>query len=418
MIKNHTIHHADLSGFIPLAQKAGQAIHHDYINGGNALLSDLINGESQKRILPLKQKARDFLGADGQTQNLILVGIGGSILSPNLFLAFANPPFQVIKLSAPNPRDLQQALHQLDPQKTKFLCLSKSGNTAETCALFFHICDWLQNHNIAPKDAMMVICANGDNPLKQASNHLNIPHIETPDAVNSRFSLFTPIGLFAACLFGFDIEKIRQGAQDYVVDFFNHITERKAHILFEMAAFTAWGQKSGKNIHAMLLTDPRLKALSLWWHQIFSESLGKNHKAMTPIYALLPEDLHIRFQLYLDGPDDKIFTHLTGFEPIEEKPTQVQNIASFDWLANKPLSHLILGQEKIAHTQLIKKNKPTRIIHIDRFDEHAYGGLLTFFILEILLIAHIWNIIAFGQPAIEYLKQDFLKFMRGDEGEK
>ena len=39
-----------------------------------------------------------------------------------------------------------------------------------------------------------------------------------------------------------------------------------------------------------------------WYLQLWSESLGKNNKGITPIHAVGTTDQHSQLQLYLDGP--------------------------------------------------------------------------------------------------------------------
>src|SRR5690606_30395885 len=55
----------------------------------------------------------------------------------------------------------------------------------------------------------------------------------------------------------------------------------------------------------------RLVMFTLWFRQLFAESIGKNRKGITPIQALGTVDQHSQLQLYLDGAQDKIFTLIT-----------------------------------------------------------------------------------------------------------
>ena len=52
----------------------------------------------------------------------------------------------------------------------------------------------------------------------------------------------------------------------------------------------------------------RLKNFSLWYRQLWAESIGKNGFGLTPVNALGTVDQHSQLQLYLDGPKDKFFT--------------------------------------------------------------------------------------------------------------
>ena len=54
----------------------------------------------------------------------------------------------------------------------------------------------------------------------------------------------------------------------------------------------------------------RLDNLSLWYRQLWAESIGKNKMGITPVNALGTVDQHSQLQLYLDGPSDKFFTFI------------------------------------------------------------------------------------------------------------
>ncbi len=60
----------------------------------------------------------------------------------------------------------------------------------------------------------------------------------------------------------------------------------------------------------MAYTD-KLERFTAWYVQLWAESLGKNGFGTTPIRALGPVDQHSQLQLFLDGPQNKVFTILT-----------------------------------------------------------------------------------------------------------
>ena len=52
----------------------------------------------------------------------------------------------------------------------------------------------------------------------------------------------------------------------------------------------------------------RLERFTRWWVQLWAESLGKDGKGSQPVAAIGPVDQHSQLQLYLAGPNDKLFT--------------------------------------------------------------------------------------------------------------
>ncbi len=351
--------------------------------------------------------------------DIVLVGIGGSILSPGLFAPFAKKTMRIHKLIRPDPVAMARLFEQLDPKRIRFIVISKSGETAETLALFLCILDWLEQQRIAARAAVIAICATGQSTLRRIARAHDIRTIDSDPDINSRFSLFTALGMFPALVMGLDAEKLRRAARLCIMNFFDALetdeatdeATDKTHDVLTSVAFNVWGGQQGKNIHAMIATDPRLAPFSAWWQQIFSESLGKNDKAITPIWAQLPDDLHVRFQLYLDGPEDKIFTCLTGLKKNPTIPIHTRGEKNLYWLEDKHLSALTLGQEKVALKSLMRNGRPTRIIELPQIDEIVYGDLLMRFVLEILVLAQCWQVSPFGQPAIEQGKLDLVEFM-------
>ena len=52
---------------------------------------------------------------------------------------------------------------------------------------------------------------------------------------------------------------------------------------------------------------PELESFLYWAQQLIAESHGKKGKGLLPVISNSPKDHHSVLQLYLDGPQDKIF---------------------------------------------------------------------------------------------------------------
>ena len=53
--------------------------------------------------------------------------------------------------------------------------------------------------------------------------------------------------------------------------------------------------------------SPKLEKFLFWCQQLIAESLGKKGYGFLPTISNAPKDHHSLLQLYLDGPNDKIF---------------------------------------------------------------------------------------------------------------
>src|SRR5215203_3632029 len=67
----------------------------------------------------------------------------------------------------------------------------------------------------------------------------------------------------------------------------------------------------GKAIAVLMAYADRLERFTRWWVQLWAESLGKDGKGSQPVAAIGPVDQHSQQQLYLAGPNDKLFTIVT-----------------------------------------------------------------------------------------------------------
>ena len=118
-----------------------------------------------------------------------------------------------------------------------------------------------------------------------------------------------------------------------------------------------------------------------------------------------PKDHHSLLQLYLDGPRDKIFYIFSHSSNGNRKNIYTKNLNhNLKFLNNKNLNQ-IKNAQKTAFIDTLKKNKlPFREFKIKNLNEEALGELLSYFILETVLIAKLVNINPFNQPAVEQVK--------------
>ena len=81
------------------------------------------------------------------------------------------------------------------------------------------------------------------------------------------------------------------------------------------AALTVAARHGRRGITVLMAYADRLERFTRWWVQLWAESLGKDGKGTQPVAAIGPVDQHSQLQLYLAGPNDKLFTILTVGAP-------------------------------------------------------------------------------------------------------
>jgi glucose-6-phosphate isomerase len=77
---------------------------------------------------------------------------------------------------------------------------------------------------------------------------------------------------------------------------------------------------------------------------------------------------------------------------------------------------LMDAEQRATAETLIRNNRPTRIIQLDRLDETVMGALMMHFMLETIIAAHLLGVDPFDQPAVEEGKILTRKYLAGEEG--
>ena len=159
--------------------------------------------------------------------------------------------------------------------------------------------------------------------------------------------------------------------------------------------------------------DSNLNDLGYWYQQLIAESLGKQGKGINPILSFGPKDHHSLLQLYLDGPKDKFFTFFNSSE--KENGFKVARDVipnNMKFLKNKSLKFIINAQCNAVKKVFKLKKIPFRQITFNKKNEDELGEIVTFFVLETILLSRLMNINPFDQPAVEEVKIETKKFLR------
>ena len=144
---------------------------------------------------------------------------------------------------------------------------------------------------------------------------------------------------------------------------------------------------------------------------MIAESLGKNHKGFFPVVSSMPKDHHSLLQLYLDGPEDKIF-YIFSDENKSKIRINVKNKLKKNLLHQKLIGSIKKAQ-KDSLIRAMKKNKTIfREFRIKKINEEVLGKLFSYFILETIVIGKLVKINPFNQPAVEQVKIFTNQFLR------
>jgi len=350
----------------------------------------------------------EALAADWRRRfrRVVLLGTGGSSLGARALVALAEagggPELVVPDNLDADGSDVIVA-GGADPE-TAFLIVSKSGGTAETMAQALiavrAIADAAGDGAVAGRT--LAIVEPGASALARLAERFGMPTRPHDPNVGGRYSVLSLVGLLPALLAGVDARAVRRGAA--------HVLDRAlaggapAGIAPAAGAALAAAAAGGGLPQSVLLCyAERLRPFALWYRQLWAESLGKGGKGTTPIDALGPVDQHSQLQLYLDGPNDKLFT-VVDVSAAGRGPAIDAGLAGdlgLGYLAGRRVGDLVDAMARATQETLAANGRPLRRMVLPRLDAEGLGALLMHFMLETVLTAHLLGVDPFDQPAVE-----------------
>ncbi|HUW87913.1 MAG TPA: hypothetical protein VMW30_06025 [Candidatus Paceibacterota bacterium] len=204
-------------------------------------------------------------------ERVILCGMGGSSLAPEVIAATFKKSLTVIDSTDPNY--ISRALKG-DLAKSVFVVSSKSGSTIETASQRAFIESRLRDSGLNPTDHMVIVTDPGS-PLDKDARSRNFAVVNADPNVGGRFSALSAFGLVPAALLGIDVSTLLDSADDALV----HLQgpQSPAVALAYLIAYEC-GQ-----YFALSDYQSGMPGLSDWIEQLIAESTGKNETGRLPI---------------------------------------------------------------------------------------------------------------------------------------
>ena len=229
-----------------------------------------------RALLPGLLALRDELAADG-VDRVVLCGMGGSSLAPEVICAAAGRPLVVVDTT--DPGQVRAALVRLE--RTVVVVSSKSGGTLET-----------DSHRRAARTAFaavgidparrVVVVTDPGSPFEQAAHDegSRAVFLADPD-VGGRYSALTAFGLVPAALAGVDVEGLLEEAAALEPS----LSQADSPALL-LGALLAGGAAGGRDKLVLVADDG---AFGDWAEQLVAESTGKQGKGLLPVVVEGPD---------------------------------------------------------------------------------------------------------------------------------
>lgn len=386
---------------------------HDLSSGFyNAVVDESLSQVKESIALAEKFKAQKNI------KHCLFIGIGGSSLGPMCLIDslkhLAAHPIQFHFFENPDPIDWNYRIKSLRADETLICVVTKSGTTYETLSIFMLAYTWMKNALGANQAAAQTVAITDPEKgeLLEFAKKESIATLSIAPPVGGRYSVFTPVGLFAGALAGLKMDQFLLGAKK-VRDYAEKCSADKN--LFLTWAYSLNGLYDSHRTHVMMPYTTPLRLLANWWVQLWAESLGKDGKGFTAIPSLGAIDQHSMLQLLRDGPNDKViwFVNVQDFKTEARVPSVNFKVKSFDLLEGQELGSILDTEFRAVQKVMTNQRRPHLQLQLDSICEESIGA--TFFTLS-LLTAYMGDVLKvnpFDQPGVEegkiYIRESLIQ---------
>ncbi len=229
----------------------------------------------------------DEVWADG-LQQVVLLGMGGSSLAPELFaktygMSVGNLDVHV--LDSTDPDHIRSFIERFPPPRTLYIVSTKSGGTVETLSLFktfYNLVLEAYEGDVSKAGQHFIAITDPNSAVEQLARdyQFRATFLNDPE-IGGRYSALSYFGLVPAALDGIYLPRLLERAEQMQAlcspahDAVYNPAAWLGAILGEMAL-------SGRDKVTFVISEP-IAAFGDWVEQLLAESTGKEGKGILPI---------------------------------------------------------------------------------------------------------------------------------------
>ncbi len=353
-------------------------------------------------------------------RHILLVGIGGSALGPQLIskaLLPPNAPLDISFLDNTDPGGIDDVIAELGAglAETLVIVISKSGGTAETRNGMLETEAAFKARGLDFSKHAVAVTGEGSKLDKHAEAEGWIIRIPMSDWIGGRTSIMSAVGLLPSALLGLDIDGFLEGAA--MMDAKTRVADPAVNASMMLALM--WyhaGDGVGKKDMVILPYSDRLDLMSKYLQQLVMESLGKefelgNEKRVNQGIAVYGNkgstDQHAYVQQLRDGLNNFFATF------IEVRQTRSGESMQVDELGATTADYL-QGFLRGTRDALYESGRLSLTLSLEKVDSRSLGMLIGLFERAVSFYASLVNINAYHQPGVEAGKKaagDFLDLL-------
>jgi glucose-6-phosphate isomerase len=410
-----------LEGGVIANPDENRMVGHYWLRNAELAPTEALKKAITEPLIALKQFAQQVHSGSitppggGNFQQLLLIGIGGSALGPQLVTQAIghNSRLPIFFFDNTDPAGMDVVISQLaitGLNQTLVLVISKSGGTAETRNGMLEAKAAWEAAGLDFGRHCAAVTGSGSKLDQYAQEHHFIARFPMEDWVGGRTSVLSTVGLVPSALQGLDIDLLLDGAAAMDVETRKPDAAHNAAMRLALAWFHVSNGKGAKDMVVLPYKDS-LVLFSKYLQQLVMESLGKQldrdgkvvHQGLTVYGNKGSTDQHAYVQQLRDGVDNFFVSF------IEVRQGRVGTSIEVD--PGTTSADYLQGFLRGTRKALYESGRKSLTLSIPEVTPFQLGLLIALFERTVSFYASLVNINAYHQPGVEAGKKaagDFL----------
>jgi glucose-6-phosphate isomerase len=340
-------------------------------------------------------------------ENVLVVGIGGSALGPELVagaLVSAGDRLRPFFLDNTDPDGIDRVFDAIGDgvPRTLTVIISKSGGTKETRNGMLEARAQYERFGLTFGKHAVAVTGDGSDLDKYAVANGFLARFPMWDWVGGRTSELSAVGLLPAALQGVDIDGMLAGARAVDEATRNRETKKNPAALLALAWYSATGG-AGKKDMVLLPYKDRLELFSRYLQQLVMESLGKRldlagnvvHQGIAVYGNKGSTDQHAYVQQLRDGLDNFFITFIEVLR--DRAPERPVLEVDPGFTSGDYLSGFLQGTRRA----LTESGRESLTVTVETVDAPTLGKLIALYERAVGFYGSLVGINAYHQPGVE-----------------
>ena len=373
---------------------------------------DLASAEQSTEITTSWSMLEDLANvvATSDYTDLLMVGIGGSALGPQLLVdALPTQGLKVSFIDNTDPAGIDRVLESLNLSRTVVVVLSKSGGTKETRNAMLEVQHEYRLQNVDFASRAIAVTVKGSKLFNMATQESWMGILPLWNWVGGRTSITGMVGLLPLALMKRDWRAFLDGAK-LMDDSTRELSLNNPALWLAELWFSEGNGRGDRNMVVLPYKDA-LGLFGRYLQQLIMESIGKKedldgnvvHQGLTVYGNKGSTDQHAFVQQLRDGRHDFFALLLGVLQDREGNSIEVEpNVTSGAYLLG-----FLMGTREA----LLDAERSVMSMIVEKVDERTLGALIALFERTVGLYAHKVNINAYDQPGVEAGKKAAQKML-------